>query len=127
MKSKALPISIVAFLIIAPSVYYFFFYTSESDDTKAKGGAVVCEPVVIEGQVADEDEGVVYIKATNGETYVLVPLKDGWKIPEKGKLIRGQVVPYRKSSKGEIAAHFGEAGYIYIDEYTEEFSGAKAK
>ena len=127
VKSKALPISIIAFLIIAPSVYYFFIYTPESAAVKSKGGAVICDPVVIEGKVASVDNGVVFIKATNDLTYILVPLKDGWKIPELGKLIRGLVVPYRKTDKGEIAAHFGDAGYIYIDAYTEEFSGDKAK
>ena len=127
VQSKALPISIVAFLIIAPSVYYIFFYTAGGEENKPKGGGVICDPVIIEGQVADEDEGVVTVKATNGETYILVPLKDGWKIPEKGRLIRGLVVPYRRSGNGEVAAHLGDAGYIYIDAYTEEFSGDKAK
>lgn len=128
VQSKALPISIITFLIVAPLVYYFFFYTPMSDDgKKAQGGAVICEPIVIEGKVEAEENGVVTIKATNGETYILVPLKDGWKIPKLQKLIRALVVPYRKSSEGEIAAHLGEEGYIYIDAYTEEFSGDKAK
>ncbi len=127
VQSKALPISIITLLIVAPLVYYLFFYTPGEDDKKPKGGAVVCEPLVIEGKVVAEDEGVVTIKATNDETYILVPLKDGWKIPEVQRLIRALVVPYRKSSNGEIAAHLGEEGYIYIDAYTEEFSGDKAK
>ncbi|MBR4570084.1 MAG: HEAT repeat domain-containing protein [Candidatus Riflebacteria bacterium] len=127
VQSKALPISIITFLIVAPLVYYLFFYTPGSENKKAKGGAVVCEPLVIEGKVDAVDDGVVTIKATNDETYILVPLKDGWKVPEVQRLIRALIVPYRKSSNGEIAAHLGEEGYIYIDAYTEEFSGDKAK
>lgn len=127
VHSKALPISIITFLIVVPLVYYLFFYTPGSDNNKAKGGAVICEPLVVEAKVEAVDDGVVTIKATNDETYILVPLKDGWKVPEVQKLIRALVVPYRKSSNGEIAAHLGEEGYIYIDAYTEEFSGDKAK
>lgn len=127
VQSKALPISIITFLIVTPLVYYLFFYTPGDANKKPKGGAVVCEPIVIEGKVVAENEGVVTIKATNDETYIIVPLKDGWKIPESQRLIRGLVVPYRRSNNGEIAAHLGEEGYIYIDAYTEEFSGDKAK
>ncbi len=127
VQSKALPISIITFLIVAPLVYYLFFYTPGAENKKVKGGAVVCEPLVIEGKVEAVDDGVVTIKATNDETYILVPLKDGWKVPEVQRLIRALIVPYRKSSNGEIAAHLGEEGYIYIDAYTEEFSGDKAK
>ena len=127
VQSKALPISIITFLIVAPLVYYLFFYTPGDENQKAKGGAVVCEPLVVEAKVETVDNGVVTIKATNDETYILVPLKDGWKVPEVKRLIRALVVPYRKSSNGEIAAHLGEEGYIYIDAYTEEFSGDKAK
>jgi hypothetical protein len=78
VQSKALPISIITFLIVAPLVYYLFFYTPGAENKKVKGGAVVCEPLVIEGKVEAVDDGVVTIKATNDDTYILVPLKDGW-------------------------------------------------
>ena len=127
VQSKALPITIVIFLIVAPTVYYVFFYSGASGETTKKGSVVVCDPVIAEGLVAEVDDGVVTVKATNGITYILVPLKDGWKIPEKGKLIRGLFVPYRMSSNGDVAAHLGDAGYMYVDKYSEEFSGDKAK
>ncbi|MBP5467676.1 MAG: hypothetical protein J6Z11_00360, partial [Candidatus Riflebacteria bacterium] len=128
VQSKALPISIIVLLIVIPTVYYTFIYTNDSNTNSSKGGAVVAEPTVIEGQVTKINEDVVTVKATNDETYILTPLKDGWKVPTIGKLIRAQIVPYRRAANGEVAARIvRDAGYRYIDKYSEEYSGKKAQ
>lgn len=128
VQSKALPISIIVLLIVVPTVYYTFIYTNDTNTNKSKGGPVLADPIIIEAQVTKLNDEVVTIKATNDETYILTPLKDGWKIPQIGKLIRGQIVPYRRAANGEIAARIDrDVGYRYIDKYSEEFSGNKAK
>ena len=127
VKSNALLIMVIALLFIAPPIYYAFFYSPVVKEEKPKNVPIKSDPIEIEGKVARVIKGVVSIKATNGETYILVPLKDGWKIPEKGKLIKGVVVPYRKNRNGGIDAHFGDSGYVYINAYTEKISGDKAK
>ncbi len=118
-------VSVIALLIIISSVYSFFF-NKKVPQEKPKSKVVTYEPVKsepieIEGEVVRFENAIIAIKATNKETYILAPLKDGWKVPEHGRLIRGIVVPYRRNSKGEIDAHFGDSGYDYISEYTEEF------
>ena len=124
-----LAISTIALLIIIFSIYSFFF-NKQVPQEKPKSKVVTYEPVKnepieIEGEVVRFQNAIIAIKATNKETYILAPLKDGWNVPEHGRLIRGIVVPYRRNSKGEIDAHFGDSGYDYISEYTEEFSEDK--
>lgn len=123
-------IAVIAFLAVVSSVYFIFFNKPVPQE-KPKSKTVLFkpikkEPIEIEGKVAKVERGVVTIKATNKETYTLVPLKDGWKIPERDRLIRGLVIPDKRNSNGEISAHFGDTGYIYINEYTKEFNEDKA-
>ncbi len=127
VASKALPITIIAFIIIVTFIYYTFFYTGNSNTDTKKSVAIISEPLIIEGEVIKENEGIVVVKATNDETYILTPLNDGWKIPDIGRLVRGQIIPYRRAGSGEVVAKFTENGYIYITNYSKQFSGDKAK
>ncbi len=124
-NQTTLLIAVIAFLIVVSSVYYFFLKNQAPKEQPKNEpelySPIKNEPIEIEGKVVKVEKGVVSIKATNAETYILVPLKDGWKVPENGKLIRGTVVPYRRNSNGEIDANFGDSGYYYINAFTREF------
>ena len=125
VQSNKVLIAVIAFFVIALFVYCFFPSTPKVKEEKPKNEAITSEPLEIEGKVIKVEKGVVSVKATNGNIYILVPLQEGWKIPEKDKLIRGLVVPYKKNSNGEISARFGDSGYEYINSYTKENSGVK--
>lgn len=114
--SKALPISIIVLIISAVVVYYTFIYTGTSKEVVVKGGPLITKPTIIEGVIDKIDDDIVYLKANNKETYILTPSKDNWETPAIGRIIRCELIPYRRTTNGEIIANFSENGFRYVDE-----------
>ena len=128
VSSRALPISIVAFIIIAPAVYYGFIYTPGGPKKVQSSGALSPVPQILEGIVKDVNKKAVTFESTTNQTFVFHPLKDGWKVPEIGAKIRIQLVPFRKyEDKNIIQAKVGKLGYMPIKKYSKKYSGDKAE
>ncbi len=119
VHSKALPISIIALIAVAIG-FWVLFVPKSSEEVKSKGGTLSSVPKVYEGEVIAINNKVVTMKASTGQKFTFKPLKDGWKLPELGALIRIQLVPIRKyDNKEEIFAKIGKIGYKPIKKYTK--------
>jgi flagellar motor protein MotB len=123
VHSKALPISIGALLIIAPTVYYTFIYTgSSSTQTKPKGKTLIANKRTIEGKVVQINEESVILNSSNGDVYVFSPRKDGFRMPEVGLSYRISIVPFREYNGQKFVKI---RAMVKINEFSEEFSGKK--
>ena len=99
-SSKALPISILAFIAVA-TAFYVFFVPKESSVSKQKSSAVVAEKMIEEGTVKRISNGAVTVELTNGEKVIMMPKSDGFLIPEIYSKLRIEMIPYRKTSDGK--------------------------
>ena len=51
------------------------------------------------------------------------PSQDGYKTPRLGALVRIAILPFRRSSEGELAVKIN--GMRLIEKYSKEYGGAK--
>ena len=122
IASKAMPISIVV-LVIVIAGFYFLFVPKGSEDEAGKGGAVVAVESIVEGQVVKTNDESITVKTTKGEILVMQPSQDGYKTPRLGALVRIAILPFRRSSEGELAVKIN--GMRLIEKYSKEYGGAK--
>lgn len=124
VTSKALPISIVVFLLVAGG-FYILFIPKGGDSSTAKGKAVVADTSVIEGEVKRINNNTVIMLATNGDTILMTPVADGFKMPKVRDILRVSIVPYRETKEGYRVVKI--RGMRVIEEYSVEFGKEKAK
>lgn len=124
VASKALPISIVVFLLVAGG-FYILFVPKGNGPAEAKGGAVVADKSTIEGEVKRINNNLVIMIATNGETILMTPIADGFNMPKVGTLLRVSIIPYRQTKEGYRVVKI--RGMRVINEYSQEFGKEKAK
>ena len=124
VSSKALPISIAVFILVAGG-FYILFVPKGNGATAAKGSAVVSEQSVIEGEVKRINNNMVIMLATNGDTILMTPVADGFKMPRVRDILRVSVVPYRQTKEGYKVVKI--RGMRVIEEYSMDFGKEKAK
>ena len=63
--------------------------------------------------------------ATNGDTILMTPVADGFKMPKVRDILRVSIVPYRETKEGYRVVKI--RGMRVIEEYSVEFGKEKAK
>jgi hypothetical protein len=87
------------------------------------GGALKAGQYVREGTVQKIDGTNVMFVTTKDEKFVLAPVREGYRVPKEGTLLRVSLVPFRKYPDGSIVARI--RSMRQISKYSEEFGNKK--
>ena len=103
------------------------YSSEESSSTESKvkqnTSAIALVPKIYEGEVIEVSNNVVTFKTTTDQVFMFEPLKDGWKLPEVGWLLRIQLIPVKKSDNKKILTKIGKIGYKPIKKYSKIYGG----
>lgn len=110
-------------LLIASFTVWDFFVPKSSIKQSETGGALKAGQYVREGTVQKIDGTNVMFVTTKDEKFVLAPVREGYRVPKEGTLLRVSLVPFRKYPDGSIVARI--RSMRQISKYSEEFGNKK--
>ena len=64
-----------------------------------KGGAVMAVPIVVEGRIEKNEDGLFTLEATDKNIFLISPGREGFRLPNIGAKLRVSLVPFRRTGK----------------------------
>ncbi|MDD3000948.1 MAG: HEAT repeat domain-containing protein [Candidatus Riflebacteria bacterium] len=110
-------------LLILAFIGWDFFIPKTSISQKKINGALKAAQYVREGTVQKIEGSNVIFVTTKDEKFVLAPLREGYRLPKEGTLLRVSLVPFRKYPDGSMVARI--RSMRQISKYSEEFGSSK--